>query len=319
MFKFTLNSFLNFYDNIYSSFYSSYRMAIWSELQLPELVAAGLIYMPQSERPGYGFFCDLIYSHSILFCFLAGFGLFYASYGLQLVRSHLNTTDSFSDFFSFLSDCDDEVGSIDDILFYSLLFVCIIIWFFMFTIFSMYSFNSVGWVVAVLNLIFVIAILTPMHVMYSFGLSFPMYIRGAGRTSSFIAETFLDFVAIGVMFARFLIQNVRLLLIFIAFFELFELIYQNCDLSFVASLESLVSFNTSTTSLFLNNYWYDWFGDFLVTTLTLTYYWGHLVYTFIGQLMNYFLLSFYLFYFLYTSFVLEQHEVYFLRERMQDI
>jgi hypothetical protein len=50
--------------------------------------------------------------------------------------------------------------------------------------------------------------------------------------------------------------------------------------------------------------------------LIIFYYWAHLTYTFIGQLMNYLLLSFYMFYFLYTNFVLDSHEKYFLFKRV---
>lgn len=138
-----------------------------------------------------------------------------------------------------------------------------------------------------------------------------MYVRGAGRTPIFIAETLLDYIALGVMWGRFLIQNIRLLLVFTAFFELFEVIYQNCDLIGLSFITQLFSFNSTLNSQFYSTYWYDWFSDILLNQILVIYYWGHLTYTFMSQFANYALLSFYLFYFLYTNFLLETYEKYF--------
>jgi hypothetical protein len=38
-----------------------------------------------------------------------------------------NSTDLFSDFYSYLADADDEIGSLDDILFYSIVFAGVIV------------------------------------------------------------------------------------------------------------------------------------------------------------------------------------------------
>lgn len=227
-----------------------------------------------------------------------------------------NSTDLFSDFYSYLADADDEIGALDDILFYSIVFAGVIVWFFLFTIFTMYFASSLTWILTLLNFIFIISILTPIFTMFGFGLAFPVYVRGVGRSTSFMVETFLDCVAIGVMLARFLIQNIRLVLIFVAFFELFELIYTNCDISSISLINQLFSVDSDYSRLYISNYWYDWVSDFLSTQLIIFYYWAHLTYTFIGQLMNYLLLSFYMFYFLYTNFVLDSHEKYFLFKRV---
>jgi hypothetical protein len=81
-------------------------------------------------------------------------------------------------------------------------------------------------------------------------------------------------------------------------------------------INQLFSVDSDYSRLYISNYWYDWVSDFLSTQLVIFYYWAHLTYTFIGQLMNYLLLSFYMFYFLYTNFVLDSHEKYFLFKRV---
>lgn len=83
--------------------------------------------------------------------------------------------------------------------------------------------------------------------MYSFGASFPVFVRGVGKSTSIFMEAFLDFIAIGVMFSRFIIQNFRLALVFAAFFELSEYIYMNCDFIGISLFDKFFSVNIFNT------------------------------------------------------------------------
>lgn len=260
------------------------------------------------------FFCQLLVNNIFILSLTIMFLVYLSNQGIQLLSHNIRGSDLFSDSYSFLSDVDDEVGAVDDIIMYGLIFATIISWFFFFIIFVTYLNNTMSWFLVLLNFVFLTAALLPLFVLYSFGASFPVFVRGAGKSTSLFIEAFLDFIAIGVMFSRFIIQNFRLALVFAAFFELSEFIYMTCDFSGVSIFDKLLSSNVigapSTT------YWYDWVSDFITTQILLVYYWGHLVIVFIGQLINYFLLSFYLFYFLYTTFVFESHEKYFLFRRV---
>ena len=113
--------------------------------------------------------------------------------------------------------------------FYFVVFTLIIAWYFCMQCFSMYFVTNAAWIFAILNLIFFNSCLTPGYIMYSFENHSPMYVRTIAGRTTFFTETFLIFIALGVMWASFLIQNIRLVLVFTAFFELFEVIYQNCD------------------------------------------------------------------------------------------
>lgn len=257
----------------------------------------------------------LVYS-VLTFGLLIGFMVYLMNQGVQLISFNLNGTESFSDIFATFAEVDDEIGALDDVLIYGLMFLVIIAWFIFFTIFAIFYVNNLTWFVMLLNFIFLTAILTPIFVLYSFGGAFPTFIRGVGRTTSVLMETFLDFVAIGVMISRFLIQNIRLLLIFTAFFELSEYIYMSCDFEGAFVVNKFLSLHVTRGYHFAHIYWYEWVIDFLITQLLLIYYWGHLTLTFIVQLINYFCLSFFLFYFLYTTFVLEAHEKYFFYKRI---
>lgn len=243
------------------------------------------------------------------------FIVYLANQGLQFVGFTLSGADIFSSVYAYLSDADDEVGALDDVLVYGLLFAVIVAWYFFFTLFVTYYINNLTWFLVLMNFIFLTAAMLPLFVLYSFGAAFPTYVRGVGKSTSLMMEAFLDVIAIGVMFSRFLIQNFRLALVFGAFFELSEFIYMTCDFSGVSLFDKLLSLNVTRGYHYAYIYWYDWFSDFLITQLLLIYYWGHLLIVFIGQLINYFLLSFYLFYFLYTTFTLEVSEKYFFYKR----
>ena len=65
----------------------------------------------------------------------------------------------------------------------------------------------------------------------SFGLAFTSYVRGSAKSKFLVIEVALDLIASLVVFIRFFVQNIRFVLIFIAFFELYEFIFLNLHLS----------------------------------------------------------------------------------------
>ena len=59
---------------------------------------------------------------SLFFIFLG----FLANQGVQIISSNQRGIDLFSDSYGLLSDIDDEVGAIDDIVIYGLMFAVIV-------------------------------------------------------------------------------------------------------------------------------------------------------------------------------------------------
>jgi len=59
---------------------------------------------------------------SLFFIFLG----FLANQGVQIISSNQRGVDLFSDSYGLLSDIDDEVGAIDDIVIYGLMFAVIV-------------------------------------------------------------------------------------------------------------------------------------------------------------------------------------------------
>jgi hypothetical protein len=82
------------------------------------------------------------------------------------------------------------------------------------------------------------------------GLYYSQYVRGASRSTNIIFEVLLDFLAILTLTVRFAIQNVRFIMIFSAFFELYEYIYLSSDVY----INGFISGNFSFSKLLDNTY-----------------------------------------------------------------
>lgn len=250
----------------------------------------------------------------VLWATISFFVLFYIGvYGLKLTTNIVSNFDNNFTIFSYFSDLEEELGSIDDGILYYLIFGVIISWFFFFTIFYSF-FNQIFTVVVSLAFFSVLtAFLVPTFTLKNFGLSFTHYVRGSGKTTSILYETTLDFLAVSIIYIRFLVQNIRFVFIFFAFFELYEFIYFNLD-GFVNN--ALFSQKTNWAYYIVSGYWVNLLLSVVVNWFLFIYYLGHLTILFIAQLAVFFALSFWLFFFMYTSFVLQSHEKYFFFKKL---
>lgn len=131
----------------------------------------------------------------------------------------------------------------------------------------------------------------PASVLTSFGLVAGAYIRGVGKGGQIVFECLLDLIAMLVVFIRFLIQNIRFVLIFLAYFELFEFL--------------VIEFNTRTFRLIHGvGSWTDlwvqadrgitmaWCVSALWLSIYYFYYVLHLTVLVLAQFAIYMLLSF---------------------------
>jgi hypothetical protein len=71
-------------------------------------------------------------------------------------------------------------------------------------------------------LVSVLVLTTPLNLLFDFGISFSVYVKGTGTSSVLFKEVLFDIISTFIVFIRFLIQNIRFLFIFLAIFELFE-------------------------------------------------------------------------------------------------
>jgi hypothetical protein len=83
----------------------------------------------------------------------------------------------------------------------------------------------------------------PVRLLWDFGLAFGMYVRGAASSSNLIVEAFFDIIGVVIIFTRFVVQNIRFLLVFVAFFELFEWAATTTETAYILQI-SLSQFNS---------------------------------------------------------------------------
>lgn len=206
-------------------------------------------------------------------------------------------------YFKLLSDLgEQEYGSYDDFQFFLFFLVQIFMWY-CWVLFIGYTFSlkSESQLV-LLTLSIMITILTiPVRLLWDFGLAFGMYVRGAASSSNIVVEAFFDLIGVIIIFTRFVVQNIRFLLVFVAFFELFEWVATNSD---VYTLISMVTpFNTPSEFFCLEprTFLFIVLG-FFKTAFIYLYHLLHLIIVSFMQIGVYLMVSFWLFFFLYTSF-----------------
>ncbi len=142
---------------------------------------------------------------------------------------------------------------------------------------------------------------------------FSAYIRGSAASTNLISETVFDIIGIVVVFSRFLIQNIRFVLVFMAFFELFEWVYSGDEVAYV-KLE-LLDLRDSLNELSLSQGYYIYFIICCFKLIILYLYYAlHLIILIFMQIGIYFILSFWLFFFLYTSFIKLTTDYYFIKK-----
>lgn len=197
---------------------------------------------------------------------------------------------------------EQEYGSFDD-------FQVILVY--LFCVFAMYGWiifswtilnvNSGGWVFSSILIMTIFLISLPIRLLFDMGVSFLMYIRGSSNSSNFLVELVFDFIGVTIVFTRFILQNIRLVLVFLAYFELFEWVVSGADFNIFLTN---IYLNHNQTSIFLYTSDYS-FLSFIIGYFKLImgylYHLLHLIIVSFVQIGTYLLISFWLFFFLYTS------------------
>jgi hypothetical protein len=148
----------------------------------------------------------------------------------------------------------------------------------------------------------------PIFLLFDYGMYFITYLRGAGSSASLVMEFIYDCIAFLAFFIRLSVQNVRLLLITLTFFSLYEFILFFVNVNWFNSnfeqMDKLISSHTGTQA----SYYY-----FVYSLNKLVYWIYELLHTFfvtVAQFVAFFAMVFWLFLFLYTMFVVEEFEKY---------
>lgn len=249
-------------------------------------------------------------------CFFT-YTIFYLKTTLNQI-SWVNTI-LMSKFFHFV-ETEEELGSLDDSLIMLVLFLTIFCWYFLINIiYIIIVANGLNFLIFGFFVLVGFVLCIPLSVLIDFGISFSSYVRGAGNSTNLLVELVFDLIGILVVFTRFIVQNIRFVLVFAAYFEFFEwstlsltsLLIEHVTICISAGEAYIAPSGilSSSTALWC-------FLSFLVwSTISYAYYMIHLLIVLFIQLGAYFLISFWLFFFFYTSFYLTQEEKFFHSKR----
>lgn len=244
------------------------------------------------------------------------FGLVYILSNVMKLRYQYGFNFYFTYFKTVADLTEQEYGSYDDYKFFLFLLVQILAWY-CWVFFIGYTFFLCSQSTLLLMTISImVTILTiPVRMLWDFGLAFGMYVRGAASSSNLIAEAFFDIIGVIIIFTRFIVQNIRFLLVFVAFFELFEWTFSANETAYMLqfnldvcnNIELFTNFEAKTVYLFIISW--------LKVALVYLYHLLHLVIVSFMQIGVYLMVSFWLFFFLYTSFFKLTTDSYFSVKR----
>ena len=135
---------------------------------------------------------------------------------------HLKGLNYYLRFF-LLHESEKEVGQVDDIFQFIILFLVTMFSFILGSVGLFFFLNNTFiWPLVAILLISFLILTTPLNLLLDFGISFVTYVKGTGTSSVLFKEVLFDIISTFIIFIRFLIQNIRFLFIFLAIFELFE-------------------------------------------------------------------------------------------------
>lgn len=216
-------------------------------------------------------------------------------------------------------EAEEEIASIDDTVLLLVVIFFIFGWFFFFNYLNILTvLGEVMFIFLFLPLLLYILFFIPIFLLFDYGAHFLTYLRGAGSTSSLMMEFIYDCIAFSSFFIRLSVQNVRLLLITLTFFSLYEFVLFFVNVNwFNSNFEQLDKVIASSNGMQASYYYF-------LYVVNKTIYWIYeLLHTFfvtVAQFVAFFAMVFWLFLFLYTMFVVEEFEKYLddKRKRFQN-
>jgi len=236
------------------------------------------------------------------FLFIFFYVLFNSSLKTQLQSE--KTFDIYNTTIRYLIESEKELGSVDDMFLGVAILITIFGWFFFGTIFlNFFSKITVQSLYLGFPLLMISIFSVPLNMIWNYGILFIAYLRGSSNTTILLFEYILDVVCVSIIFIRFLVQNVRFLLMFFAFFECYNIIF---DFTIVS--KNYYFYNLDY-SIFFNIFY-----NLLNMVIFYIYNVYHLLYTILSHFFNYLILIFWFFSFLYTTFLSEKLEVYFKKK-----
>lgn len=240
--------------------------------------------------------------------------VFYTNLGQSLNKDESSTDMEYLVITS-LTEAEKEVGSVDDMIFFTINLIYLFGWFFG-TYYYLIVSRLPELVIFMYSIpgIFYIALSIPTYLSYDYGIIYGVYLRGTGNTASLIYELGYDYIAIAIFYIRLALQGIRLVIMIITYasFHDYMLFYNIRPSAF-----------SNPSYIFVCNHNYNLFQLFMyymlfcipTALLYLMYEILHLFFVITSQTISFFAIIFWLFLFLYTFFFAAKVERYFLDRR----
>ena len=255
-----------------------------------------------------------IFSTKILYLVLY-FYILFALTNLMAYKTQFNF-NLYLLYYNMIVGSEKEFSGFDDYYWFLLLFLNIFGWYFLLILLIyVFDFTSTSWISFAVVCVTTSILGIPTSAFLNYGIFFAAYIRGAASSTNLISESIFDLIGVIVVFSRFVIQNIRFVLVFVAFFELFEWVYMSLDIKILINTLTLFTPNTNSLDYSINSSM--WYILILISKIIVlyTYYTLHLIILIFMQIGIYFIVSFWLFFFLYTSFIKLTTDFYFIQKR----
>ncbi len=166
-------------------------------------------------------------------------------------------------------------------------------------------------------ILLIVVLSMPTNLVYDCGILFVTYLRGVGATTILFLEWIYDCLATLIMFVRLLVQHIRFVLMFFAFFEVLEIIYYNRLFPMVVYKSNYEHFLHSLANGRIMTDLACILYITIIDSVKLLYQLGHFLFTITSHFFAYFALVFWLFSFLYTSFFNVRLETLFKKKRLK--
>lgn len=214
-------------------------------------------------------------------------------------------------------EAEKEITSIDDYLGLLLIMAYVFgIFFFMGAWTSVSAQSNLILSCYSIFILFIFVLGMPTLLLYDLGIFFLTYLKGAGKGSNILMEAVFDYVACIIFYSRILAQWVRVVLMLVTFLSISHYVseFELTNNVFIASENQTDGLNELNTN-FSSTY-------YILTVIPgKMLYWiyesVHTLFLVSSQFIAFIAIIFWLILFLYTFFIIEKHEDFFSKKRIE--
>lgn len=264
-----------------------------------QLFNSAVLYFPQF----------LFISH-LIFMIISFYMTYYTTQGKEE-----STIDSDYTWSSLSVESEKELGPLDDLLTPIItivyLFGC---YFYIFCWNTLNLIPELSIIIFLFIVLYYIILFMPVLLLYDFGIVYTCYIRGIAPSNLLISELFYDYAAILTFFIRIVAQIIRLILMYVTYALTHDYIVYNDFLGINHMTNDTILEIFSQNNYSLRDYAFHYFVWLPNVLMKHFFEIVHLFFVITGQFIAYISTIFWLFLYLFTTFIIEFHEK-FLKER----